>query len=39
MTVIKICCISTPEEANLAVDCGADVLGLVSEVPSGPGGH
>ena len=34
---VKICCISSPDEARLAVDAGADVLGLVSAMPSGPG--
>ena len=34
---IKICCIRTVEEANLAVACGASALGLVSAMPSGPG--
>jgi phosphoribosylanthranilate isomerase len=34
---IKICCISSMEEARLAVQCGADALGLVSDMPSGPG--
>jgi phosphoribosylanthranilate isomerase len=34
---IKICCISSREEVALAVACGADALGLVSEMPSGPG--
>ena len=34
---IKICCISSPEEAQLAISCGASALGLVSEMPSGPG--
>lgn len=37
MTKIKICCISNPEEAELALKLGADALGLVSEMPSGPG--
>lgn len=38
MTIrIKICCIAGPEEAALAVAAGADVLGLVSAMPSGPG--
>ncbi len=37
MTRIKICCISTLEEARLAIRLGADALGLVSEMPSGPG--
>jgi len=34
---IKICCIASPEEAALAVKCGADALGLVARMPSGPG--
>lgn len=34
---IKICCIASPEEAALAVACGADALGLVARMPSGPG--
>lgn len=34
---IKICCISSPEEARMAVKHGADVLGLVGAMPSGPG--
>ncbi|MCH9007271.1 phosphoribosylanthranilate isomerase [candidate division KSB1 bacterium] len=34
---IKICCISSREEAWLAIRCGASALGLVSEMPSGPG--
>lgn len=34
---VKICCISSPEEARLAVACGASALGLVSAMPSGPG--
>jgi phosphoribosylanthranilate isomerase len=34
---IKICCIADPEEAALAISLGADCLGLVSEMPSGPG--
>lgn len=34
---VKICCISSLEEANLAIAYGADALGLVSEMPSGPG--
>lgn len=36
-TRIKICCITTPEEAALAVRHGAAALGLVSSMPSGPG--
>ncbi|MEO6036450.1 MAG: phosphoribosylanthranilate isomerase [Verrucomicrobiota bacterium] len=34
---IKICCISSLAEAKLAIACGADALGLVSAMPSGPG--
>jgi len=37
MTKIKICCISNIKEAELAIQYGADVIGLVSEMPSGPG--
>ena len=37
MTRVKICCISSAEEAQLAIDHGASALGLVSEMPSGPG--
>lgn len=34
---VKICCIKSPLEAKLAIDCGASALGLVSSMPSGPG--
>src|SRR5215813_7906328 len=34
---VKICCISSLEEAALAVRYGAAALGLVSAMPSGPG--
>lgn len=37
MTKIKICCISSIEEAELAIKYGADAIGLVSSMPSGPG--
>lgn len=37
MTAVKICCIASIEEAQLAVQHGAAVLGLVSAMPSGPG--
>lgn len=33
---IKICCISSNEEARMAVSHGADALGLVGKMPSGP---
>ena|ERR1044071_6512202 len=36
-TRIKICCISSIEEARLAIAHGADALGLVGKMPSGPG--
>ena len=36
-TRIKICCISSPVEAALAIAAGADALGLVARMPSGPG--
>ncbi|MGI9505079.1 MAG: phosphoribosylanthranilate isomerase [Geminicoccaceae bacterium] len=36
-TRVKICCISSPEEAALAMSEGADALGLVGHMPSGPG--
>ncbi|HWP42778.1 MAG TPA: phosphoribosylanthranilate isomerase [Blastocatellia bacterium] len=34
---VKICCISSIEEAWMAIEHGASALGLVSEMPSGPG--
>ena len=34
---LKVCCISSTEEAALAIRCGADAIGLVSSMPSGPG--
>ena len=34
---VKICCISSHREAALAISYGASALGLVSEMPSGPG--
>jgi phosphoribosylanthranilate isomerase len=36
-TRVKICCIASRAEAELAVSLGADVLGLVGAMPSGPG--
>ena len=36
-TKVKICCISSEDEAKMALEFGADVLGLVAKMPSGPG--
>lgn len=36
-TSIKICCIASVAEAHLALAAGANALGLVSQMPSGPG--
>lgn len=36
-TRVKICCISSLDEARLATRLGADALGLVGQMPSGPG--
>ena len=35
--LVKVCCIGSIEEAELALEAGADALGLVSAMPSGPG--
>ena len=37
MVKVKICCISSIEEATLAVAYGAAAIGLVGRMPSGPG--
>jgi len=37
LPLVKICCISSIEEATIAIQCGANALGLVAEMPSGPG--
>ena len=37
MTRVKICCIASIAEARLAIAHGADALGLVARMPSGPG--
>ena len=34
---IKICCISSVEEAKVAISAGASAIGLVGHMPSGPG--
>ena len=34
---VKICCMGSVEEARLAIENGASAVGLVSEMPSGPG--
>lgn len=35
--LVKVCCISSLDEGRVALNLGADLLGLVSEMPSGPG--
>lgn len=37
MTQVKICCIQTLAEAEMALKAGATALGLVATMPSGPG--
>ena len=34
---VKVCCIGSIEEARTAIEAGADAVGLVSTMPSGPG--
>lgn len=34
---VKICCMQSPAEAAIAIAAGADAVGLVSRMPSGPG--
>jgi phosphoribosylanthranilate isomerase len=36
-TRIKVCCIASTDEARMAIEAGADALGLVARMPSGPG--
>ncbi|HEX6194219.1 MAG TPA: phosphoribosylanthranilate isomerase [Chitinophagaceae bacterium] len=36
-TRVKICCIASPAEAAMAITMGADAVGLVGKMPSGPG--
>jgi phosphoribosylanthranilate isomerase len=33
---IKICCISSKKEAQMAIQFGASALGMVGDMPSGP---
>lgn len=37
MTRVKVCCVASVAEARLAARYGAAAVGLVSEMPSGPG--
>ena len=34
---VKVCCIQSVEEAYRAIEAGADALGLIAAMPSGPG--
>jgi len=34
---VKICCIASAEEAKMAIAAGANAVGLVARMPSGPG--
>jgi phosphoribosylanthranilate isomerase len=34
---VKICCMQSPAEAAIVIAAGADAVGLVSRMPSGPG--
>ena len=36
-TRLKVCCIASIDEARLAISHGADAIGLVGRMPSGPG--
>ena len=36
-TKIKICCMGSVDEARMAIELGANAIGLVSRMPSGPG--
>ncbi|MEL7487336.1 MAG: phosphoribosylanthranilate isomerase [Pseudomonadota bacterium] len=36
-TPFKVCCIASYEEARLAIEAGADAIGLVAEMVNGPG--
>jgi phosphoribosylanthranilate isomerase len=34
---LKVCCVASVDEASIAVRYGADAIGLVGDMPSGPG--
>ena len=34
---VKVCCIKSQVEAQMAIEYGADIIGLVGPMPSGPG--
>lgn len=36
-TRVKICCMASPDEARMAAEAGADLIGLVGPMPSGAG--
>ena len=36
-TRVKVCCIASVNEAKVAIRAGADAIGLVAKMPSGPG--
>lgn len=36
-TKVKICCMASVDEARTAIELGANAIGLVSRMPSGPG--
>ena len=37
ITRVKICCISSDDEARMAIEFGASAIGLVGKMPGGPG--
>jgi Phosphoribosylanthranilate isomerase len=37
ITRVKICCISSDDEARMAIEFGSSAIGLVGKMPSGPG--
>ena len=36
-TRLKICCMASIAEAQMSIEAGADAIGLVGAMPSGPG--